>query len=253
MKKVGICLGMIAILTIGALTITNSYSKDTKNQTVFKNADDVTPRKDKAEVVIKTEDKVKVGDLILIDLSESIGGGFDYYIEPKPPGLRFFDNGKIIVCGTGDQNVIYKFMISCALNGNSDINVKEIRVVGAAPPGPPPKPGENLIEKIQDWASEVESPTKRDDAIKLAQSFSSMAFVIEQDTFTTLAELLSATKASNKDALNGNLENWRPFTQALNLELKTMADNGLIPELMDHAKVWRDIAKGLETYANTLE
>ncbi len=214
--------------------------------------DDNTPREDKAEINIKAPDRVKVGDMIVIDLSESLGSGFDYEVEPTPPGLRTFDNGKIIVCGTGSKNVTYTFSIACALNNDSDIAVHKVKVTGAAAPGPPIDPGQNVVEKVKDWASDVTSPTLRDDAIKLAQSFASVAIIIEQETFDDSISLIKATATSNRDALGGNLENWTPLLNSLMNELKAMAQLGKLVDVTDHAPIWRDVAKGLREFAATL-
>lgn len=232
------------------------FSVHVKGQTsmqVYGDEDDGTPRQDKAEVNIKAPDKVKVGDMIIIDLSESLGGGFDYEVEPTPPGLRTFDDGKVIVCGTGDKNVTYTFMISCALGGDSDIAVHKVKVTGAKAPGPPADPGENIVEKVKDWASDVDSPTKRDDAIKLAQSFASVAIVIEQDQFSSPAELVQATATSNRDALGENLSHWTPLLDSLMQELKAAAQIGKLQDVKDHARIWKDVAKGLREYATTLD
>jgi len=169
-----------------------------------------------------------------------------------PPGLRTFDNGKIIVCGTGDKNVTYTFMVSCALGDDSDIAVHKVRVYGAEESGPVPDPGQNIIQKVKDWAAEVDSPSKRDDALKLSQSFTSIAAIIEQDTFDTAAELVRATATSNRDALDANLEHWALLLNELMKELKAMASTGQLPDVRSHAKVWREVAQGLQEYAKTL-
>lgn len=215
-------------------------------------ADDDTLDVNKAEVNIKAPNRVKVGDLIIIDLSNSLGGGFDYAVEPMPPGLRTFDNGKIIVCGTGDKNVVYTFMVSCALGDDSDIAVHKVRVYGAEEAGPVPDPGQNVVQKVKDWASEVTSPSKRDDALKLSQSFTSIAAIIEQDTFDDVAELIRATSTSNRDALDENLEHWEPLLNELMKELKAMSSAGQLPDVQSHARVWREVAQGLQDYADTL-
>lgn len=207
----------------------------------------------KAEVVINAPDRIKVGDLIVVDLSDSIGDGFDYEVIPEPPGLKVFDNGKTLVCGTGDENTKYLFIISCALEGDSDIKTHTVTVYGAPQPGPPPNPGENMVEKVTSWCQDVDSPSKRDDALKLAQSFSSVAVIIEQDTFSSASELVKATSTSNRDALNGNLEYWTPLLDALMNELKAMAAAGKLPDVKSHAKVWREVANGLREYAATLK
>lgn len=246
---------LVVLLTVSVVSFARESDIHVTGQTtmqVYGDDDDGTPREDKAEVNIKAPTKVKVGDMIVIDLSESLGGGFDYKVDPTPPGLRTFDDGKIIVCGTGSKNVTYTFMVSCALDGDSDIGVQKIKVTGAAAPGPSPNPGENLVEKVKDWAEDVESPTKKEDALGLARSFSTVAALIDEGTFTTSKELLLGAKASNRDALGENISNWIPFTQELILELKTMSQHGLLSKVIDHAKVWREVAQGLREYANTL-
>lgn len=223
------------------------------SMTVYGDADDNTPREDKAEVNIVAPDKVKVGDMIVVDLSGSLGKGFDYEVDPMPPQLRTFDNGKIIVCGTGNKNITYTFMVSCALNGDSDIAIHKIKVTGAQAPGPTPDPGENIIEKVKEWASEVESASKRDDAIKLAQSFASIAVIIDQGTFSTPTELVKATAISNRDALGGKLGNWAPLLDSLMIELRTLDQLGKLSDVKSHAYIWKDVATGLREYADTLD
>lgn len=246
---------VIGILLSASLFYTDTIRSHVTNQTLMQvySQDDNTPRQDKAEINIKAPDKVKIGDMIFIDLSESLGDGFDYEVEPTPPGLRTFNGGKIIVCGTGSKNVTYTFSISCALNGDSDIAVHKIKVTGAVVPGPPINPGQNMVEKVKDWASDVTSPTLRDDAIKLAQSFSSVAIIIEQETFNNAESLIIATATSNRDALNGNLENWTPFLNSLMNELKAMSQLGKLRDATDHAPIWRDVAKGLKEFAAKLD
>ena len=198
----------------------------------------------KAEVVIKAPTRVKVGDLIVIDLSESLGAGFDYEVEPMPPGLRTFDNGRIIVCGTGSENVVFNFMVSCALDGDSDIAIHKVTVTVDTS-----EDKVDIVSKVAEWAALVDSPNTREDALKLSQSFSSVAVVIEQGTFKNTKDLVRATAMSNRDALNGNLEHWVPFLDALMLQLRSMS----ISDVKSHAVVWRDVAAGLQEYANSLE
>ena len=254
---------IMLFVTLSIVLVATSvyYIKTTPTSEVFgqvisqihADAEDEETRPDQAEVNIKASDKVKIGDMIVIDLSDSLGGGFDYEVEPTPPGLRTFDNGQIIVCGTGNKNVTYTFMISCALNGDSDIAVHKVTVEGAKVPAPPSKPGDDLVKKVKAWAIDVYSPTKRDDALALSQSFSSVAIIIDSGTFSTNAELVAATAASNRDALGQNLDAWTPVLNSLMSELKAMAQLGKLPDVKAHSKVWKDVARGLKEYANTLD
>jgi hypothetical protein len=242
---------LMVMVSLAFVACSNNGTAASTMRAVIGDTDDGTPRTDKAEVVIKAPDKVKIGDMIVIDLSESIGAGFDYKVIPEPPGLRVFNDGKTIVCGTGDKNVTYLFIVSCALAGDSNIKTHEIKVYGADT-GPPLHPGENIVGKVQEWCEDVQSPTKRDDALKLAQSFASVAIIIEQDSFSSASELVQATATSNREALNGNIAHWTPVLNELMQELKAMAETGQLSDVKSHAQVWREVAQGLREYANSL-
>jgi hypothetical protein len=206
---------------------------------------------DKPEVVIEAPAKVKVGDMIVIDLSGSIGGGFDVIVMPELPSARLFDDGKVIVSGTGYKTQEYLVIVSCALDGASDVKTHVIKVVGTQP-AVPDNPGRDIPSKVLSWCDGVDSPTPRDDALKLAQSFASLATVIENDTFADTREVIAATKTSNRDALGTNLEYWVPLLDGLMGELKAMAAAGMLPDAQAHGPVWRAVSEGLKAYAEQL-
>lgn len=250
---------LVAVLTVAALVTCISYppieQTEPAPQQISMELHSSQSQQDasKAEVNIVGPDRVKIGDLIIIDLSASLGSGFDYDIFPRPPGLRTFDNNKIIVCGTGDKNVTYTFVISCALDNNSDIAVHRVKVYGAQELGPSPNPGQNIVEKISEWASDVQSPDKYTDAIKLAQSFSSIAIIIDQDAFDSPLALIEATAISNRDALGNNVQHWAPLLNKLMVELKATAELGLLPDAKSHSRIWKDVAQGLREYADLIK
>jgi hypothetical protein len=88
--------------------------------------------------------------------------------------------------------------------------------------------------------------------MKLAQAFASMATVIEGGAFENPAELVVATKAATKDALGDNLKHWLPLLDGLMVELKAMAQAGMLPDISAHAPVWKAVAQGLNEYAQQL-
>lgn len=199
-------------------------------------------------VVINAPDKVEVGDMIVIDVSESKGKGFDLKIIPEPPKVRVFNDGSIICCGTGDKNQTYLVIVSCADGERSDVKTKEIKVVGGEP-DVPDTPGNDLVDKVVGWCEAVDSPTLRDDALKLSQSFRSLAGVIESGAFESVGELVKATLASNQDALGDSLDNWDPFSDELSKELGEMSKAGLLPSVEAHGPIWRAVAEGLQEFA----
>jgi hypothetical protein len=224
-------------------------------------AQEVTPESPEATVLIDSEAKVVIGDLIVLDLTQSKGTGFDYYVDPVPPGLRTFDGGRVIVCGTGNKPITYTFMISCAYGENSDIAIHKVKVVGREPVPVQPKPVEPpaplapaspMVAKVKLWASQVQSTNKRDEARGLAQSFASMAVMIDTNNFNTAGELIAASARSNREAMRGNLDSWAGFLDNLMGELKTQAASGRLSTVKSHGPVWRDVAQGLREYADTL-
>ena len=202
-------------------------------------------------VVIEAPTSVKVGDMIIVDLSKSVGEGFDMIIKPTPPQVRVFDNGKVVVTATGYKTTEYTFIVSCALDNKSDVEIHSIKVIGPQPVIPV-NPGEDIPRKVLSWCEGVESPTLRDDALKLAQSFASLATVIENGTFQEPGEIVAATKQSNRDALGTNLEYWVPLAEGLMNELKAMAKLGMLPDAEAHGPVWRAVSEGLKAYADEL-
>lgn len=213
--------------------------------------DDETVDPEAPNVVIEAPSTVKVGDMIVVDVSTSNGGGFDWEVVPEPLNMRIFNDGKVMCAATGPKSVEYLFIVSCAHNGKSDVKTHTVIVVGSKPLVPD-RPGENVAEKVLAWCAGVESPMLRDDALKLAQSFASLATVIESGAFDTPNEIVIATKTTNRDALGDNLQYWVPLFDGLMVELKAMAQVGMLPDAISHAPVWKAVAEGLSTYANQL-
>ena len=54
-------------------------------------------------------------------------------------------------------------------------------------------PGTDLTAKVASWCVKIESPTKRDEAMKLAQSFTSVSAVISAGAITAPADIVEAT------------------------------------------------------------
>lgn len=206
---------------------------------------------DAPNVVINAPTVVKVGDMIVVDVSESNGAGFDWKVVPEPSDMRIFNDGKVMCAATGPSPVEYLFIVSCALDGKSSVKTHVVKVE-ANIPVVPDQPGNDVAEKVAIWCAGIESPTKRDDAMKLAQSFASLATVIEGGAFDTPAEIVVATKTATRDALGGRLEAWVPLLDGLTIELKAMAQAGMLQDTESHAPVWSAVAEGLNAYAQSL-
>lgn len=199
--------------------------------------------KGQVEVKIEAPSKVSVGDLIVVDVSKSIGGGFDFIILPTPENILRDSNGKRIAFGTGSKIKSYQVIVSCAKADQSDVKTKTIKVRGV---------GGILSEKLEDviieLASECKSPDAKEDALKLSQSFSTIALDVDIKDVPTL---LSKTRTSNKDALNGNMGYWTEVKSNISAYLKAMVEaKKLNPTDLDaHKAIWKRVAAALADFA----
>lgn len=213
------------------------------------------PTEGTPKVVVNAPDQVYVGDMIVIDLSASVGSGFDLRIIPEPPTVRVFNEGRIITAATGDKPTEYLFIFSCACGDKSDLQTKVIRVeqkeepkVEPDKPEPKPEP-KGLVSKVVGWCSEVQSPAAQSDAMKLHQVFNTLASSIESGVFSDVAQIMDATKEANDRALGNNKEHWTTFLDRLGDELGTLFETGKLPTIESHAKVWAEVAQGLQVFA----
>lgn len=198
-----------------------------------------------ANVVIKAPESVQAGELVQISVAESNADSFSWKIEPHTKNFQVVDGGRRAFFSHGSSGE-FLIIVAGAKGGTSDVKTIRIKIIG---PDVPPNPTD-IASKVPSWCEKVQSPTKRDDALKLAQSFSSVAAVIKPTM--TPGEVVEATKKSNQDALGANVKHWEPFLIALQTELKAQATAGTLSDTESHTKAWRAIAEGLNRYAATL-
>jgi predicted secreted protein len=197
-----------------------------------------------ARVVLKAPDKAKVGQLVILDVSESTAASFKWELRTKSTNFLVIENGKRAVF-TAEVGGEYTFVIAAAKGDTVDVVIHTVKVAGA-----PATPGDDLPAKVASWSEPVTSPTKRDDALKLAQSFSSLAAVIKPEM--TPEDIIEATKSSNRDALGDNLKHWAPFLDGLGSEMTKLSSAGQLNDAEAHKRVWKSIADSLGAYAQTL-
>lgn len=210
-----------------------------------------------ATVVIEAPAHIDVGQLATIDVSKSQAVSFSWKVVPETKNFRVIDNGRqAVFSGTAGE---YLFIVAAALGDTVDVKTHKI-TIGEGGPAPGPEPGpepeptptNDLALKVAQWAATVQSPTPRDDAMKLGQSFQSVASTISAGVLTEPAAILAATKNSNQSALGNHAAAWNPFMQSLNAELQMRASAGQLPDAEAHAVAWRSIGKGLQNYADSL-
>lgn len=197
-----------------------------------------------AKIVLKAPDKAKIGQLVILDVSESTAATFRWELQQKTANFLVIDNGRKAVF-SAEAGGDYTFVVAAASGNSVDVKIFTVKVAGGAP-----QPGDDIGTKIAKWCEKIDYPAKRDDLLKLAQSFSSVSAVITDQMGP--ADIVDATKKSNRDALGNNIQNWVPFLEGLQGELKSLAEGGKLPDNEAHRRIWRAIADGLKDYAATL-
>lgn len=201
-----------------------------------------------AKLVIKSPDSAKVGELVEIDLSESVGHSFKWLVSPDTPNFRIEDNGRRLLFCHGHPTT-FRLVVATAINGTVDVSRVIIRIEAADPPPTPPEPEplpSGLDALVQGWMASVESPNKRDETMLLAQNFSSTSAMVAAGVIKSTEDLIKATAKTNKDTLGANLVQWKPFLEGLRLHLNQLAKDGGLNSVQDNAKLWREIAAAMK-------
>lgn len=199
---------------------------------------------DVATLVVEGPTEVKIGDLVVISVEQSRAASFKW-ILPTTDNRLVIDDGKRVIFSSGVSGE-FQFTVGCSLGDTCDVAIHTVTVTGA------PAPNDALTSKIALWCDKVESETKRDDCLKLAQSFSSVAMVMEGGTLITPQDIVTATFKSNQDALGDRLDDWFPFRDGLARELSVLSESGNLPDTQAHIAIWKRIASSLREYASTL-
>lgn len=234
----------LLLLTTMASVGTTVYLNARDTAVVVNNDDDQPTDPNAANVILKAPNKARLGELVVLDVTESNATSFKWRLHQKTKNFLVIDGGKRAVF-SAEAGGTYTFVIAGAKNDSVDVKIHTIRVDGG-----PAEPSDDIAAKISSWSEPVNSPTKKDDAVRLAKSFMTVAGDIKADT--TPAEIVEATKKSNRVALGDNLKYWEPFLIELQKELQVAAQAGKLPDAMAHADMWQKIADGLTQYADTL-
>ena len=197
-----------------------------------------------AKIVLKAPIKARVGELVVLDVTDSNADSFKWELRTKTKNFLVIDGGRRAIF-TAEAGGEYVFVVACAKGGSVDVVIHAIVVTGD-----PADPAADIGAKVKEWCDKVVSDTKRDDAMKLAQSFSSVSAVISDDM--TPDAIVEATKKSNRVALGKNLDAWIPFFDGLGDELRALGSAGKLPDSEAHRAVWEKIGEALKYYAEAM-
>ena len=175
-------------------------------------------------------DLFQPGQLIELNASGSTAKNLTWTILPPTPNFIVIGNKRAIFTSNGEVKE-YTIIVTGWLNGKSTQFIHTLSLgydsnIAVT----------ELQEKIISW---LPADRTHDEVIKLAQSFNSIARIIENGTLSSPEEIVEATAWSTSDALGESIDKWKPFLRSLEDYLDTSPPD-------DHASTWREIARALE-------
>lgn len=193
-----------------------------------------------AQVVLVAPSEVAPSQLVVLDASDSNADSITWSVVPATKDFLVIDGGARAVFSAAKGE--YLFIVAAAKGGSVDVKTHKIQVTEGAP-------DHSLKAKVAEWAEPIQSPSKRDDLIRLSQSFQSIASAVEVGGLNP-ENILQATKTSNQAALGPNAQYWQPLFTELTLYLNERAEQ--LTDATSIAAEWRAISSALSDYATTL-
>jgi hypothetical protein len=250
-----ISLAIIAVLSLGGAGYFSTATQ-TQQAAVYSGLTESLQNVEEAKLVMVAPTEVRLGKLVILDVSQSTGNKFKWLVVPETEDFLVIDDGRRAVFSSGVPGE-YMFIVACAVDDSVDVVRHVVRVTGVAPPAPQPDIDpvtpesltSALSKQVQVWCAKIQSPTRSADALKLAGAMEGVAAQINAGTLTTPYEIVSATAEANRAALGEDLSTWVPFLRSLQDAVETMANDGKLTTPAQHAVIWMEIAKGLRYFA----
>jgi hypothetical protein len=223
----------VVTLALLAAGVTGYMAQPVKSVTIAKADKD-------ALVVLECPDKVKSGQLVILDASKSEAVSFDWIVEPATPNFLVIDGGKRAVFSAPGGT--FRFYVAGAKGDGIDAEFRTVTVGDVAPPVDPVVIPESQVAK---WVKLVAGDTKAE--VKgLAKSFRSVQAQIAAGVLRDADSIIQATAISNRGTLGDRAAAWKPFFVELEKELNSKRDAGKLKTTDDHKAEWARIAAELE-------
>ncbi|MFA5420358.1 MAG: hypothetical protein WC341_18030 [Bacteroidales bacterium] len=238
---------LIVLVVAGSFVLYDKYIRPQTNINAYDNLSPGPIVNAKAEVVIEGPTEIKVGQLARLDVTKSVGKTFKWKVLPNTADFEFYDDGRKAVCSSGTPGE-FTFIVACANDNDVDVKTFIIKVGEGSSPQPTPgpvNPATGMVGKVVELTKLVNSPNKKAEAAKLANGFADTAKQIQGGQLTTVEQIIEAQKLATRAALGNNVTSWEPFVIALQKEMKSQAESGLLVTPEQHATLWKQIAEGL--------
>jgi len=189
-----------------------------------------------ARIVLACPQSARIGELVRLDVSESVADSFKWLLVPQTLDFLVYDEGAR-ACFSARAAGEYQFIVACAKGGSVDVVTHLVRIVG-----PPPMPQtDDFSELIPYWNWAM--PLPKDECLLLADSFEAIA--ARKDELEEPVDWIKATAASNREVLGDRLDAWKPLLDRIGAELLNKAETGALATPEDHERVWLEVAEGL--------
>lgn len=184
--------------------------------------------------------EARVGQMVEFTAPEGIK--YDWKTIPETENFKVYEQGKKAVFSS---EISGEYLVICGYTkGDGHVEVLVYRIVADNRAAP-------LSLKVSNWCKSVASPSVKQDAMKLAESFRSVADLTEKGELADAEAVVVATADSNRAALGEQIINWKPFLEAMQKELIVMAESGTLPDAKSHVPIWDEIADALERFATS--
>jgi len=193
------------------------------------------PGPNQAKLVLVAPTSARIGELVRLDVSESIAVEFRWLLVPDSVDFLVFDSGSRAVF-SGRKAGEYQIIIGCAVDGTLDVISHTIRVVG-----PPEMPTNGAFDElIPYWM--WSDPLPSEECMALADSFESIVARIEE--LPTPTDWIEATSQATRTVLGDQIDVWSDMLEKIGNELLRKAQAGELTTPEEHRKVWLEIAEG---------
>jgi hypothetical protein len=196
--------------------------------------------------LITGPDKCAVGDLVILDASQSLGQAYHWVLVNSQKTFLPIEEGRRLVFASGHEG---EFIFVLIVGGHDDTqqlaaDVAEHRVTIGSPP-PAPSSFDVFPRELPGWTEELVTDNRRGEARQLAAVF--RQYAAKAAEFQTLAELARATSDDYKLRLGlDTYLAWRTVLERVEQELQRLRDEGLLASPPAFAAAWQAVAAGLE-------
>lgn len=249
-----------ALLTaVGGLGVYSAKPEAVKDIASIFSPEPVSLTDPESPVQIVAPTEVRVGQLVRLEAASDVASGYSWRVLPPTENFKMIEDGNAAhfsaEIGGPEQ---YTFIVAGVCDGSACTNTHSIVVTEGGRTGTSPLdvipdvPGINLDNKILQWINQIFSSDKKREAGVLAGRFKNIASKIRDGRLgQNPANYIDETFRSSRRVLGKSITAWQPFMQGVREELNLRATRGELITPEDHADVWTNIGRTLDSYSRS--